>query len=1023
MVRGPVICRAWGAIAASLVMVGSLVGATLLVGPAGAVAHTATVNYTWPKYGYDASDTGTSPDPTVSTTNATGLGVKWMVPDQSQSESSPVVEYNAQLGENVVYQGNVDGGFTAFNASTGAILWSRNLGSAVISTPLVADGDVWIDRTFSPVLYKLDAATGAVLCQSAPLASFTYVTPTIATPPGGSETVYLGVNGIEPNAPIYAVDAATCATDWQFTAYNSSGDGTWDPYSYAVDATGEGLVLFGTDNPDSTVYAIDAVTGRKVWSYKTQNVSEGDVGTAASITAPGVNGFADGAAYISNNGGYTYALDLTTGKPYWRVSYAAYTGSKPDRGTAAVIGDHIILPGPTGVICLNAVTGARVWKWVGPAPSDSAAAVAGPAGKAVVAVTDLAGNFDVLNASTGALLYQYQTGGYAVTSVAESDGNFYVASGSGFLYDFGLGGTGAGAGTPSTTVTSPVSGGSPANPGGSLTITGTASGTPIGAVDVAIQSGGTDGPWWDAATSSWSTGFVTDPATLGTPGAAATTWSASVPIPAGGGTYSVQASATGTDGLADLTPYSSVPSTSRTNFTVGYLATSPHLATTGGAHWVTPGSSVGVTGSGFDPGEAIAVSIGGSPALTATAGPKGAFSGTVTVPTTDLFGVTALTATGATSGMSTTAVVDVSNQWPSSGAGSLHTGYESNDETWDLHIVGNHAKFLTQAWSFPTGASISAQPTVVDDVAYVGNSAGTVTALDVQNSEPLWTFAAGSPVDSTVAVTDGLVVFGTTSGSIDAISQSSGVLVWRTAASSGVESSPSVADGTIFVGSDNGTVYALDQATGVVDWQARMAGAVAGSPTVDPAAGLVVVGDSSGAISALHQADGSSAWSVATGGAVTATPTIVNGLVYVGSQTGTVFALHEATGAQAWTYATGGAVSAAGAYWASTNDGPPAYVVGNANGDLDFLAVATGKLDRLINQGDSPVTGVTCADDWAVASLADGLVFSDKFGGEITWAYQGTAPSSPVTLQDGVSYLAGQDGAVRAFTVPGVQIP
>ena len=114
---------------------------------------------------------------------------------------------------------------------------------------------------------------------------------------------------------------------------------------------------------------------------------------------------------------------------------------------------------------------------------------------------------------------------------------------------------------------------------------------------------------------------------------------------------------------------------------------------------------------------------------------------------------------------------------------------------------------------------------------------------------------------------------------------------------------------------------------------------------------------------------------------------------------------------------------AAGAYWASTDDGPPAYVVGNANGDVDFLAVATGKLDRQINQGDSPVTGVTCADDWAVASLADGLVFSDKFGGEITWVYQGTAPSSPVTFEDGVSYLAGQDGAVRAFTVPGVQIP
>jgi len=1029
---GPVGYRVWGAIAASLVVVaGSVVGSSLVTGPAGpagaaapsAAPATAAPNYTWPKYGYDASDTGTSPDPTVSTANAATLGVKWMVPDQTQSEASPVVAYSTRLKQDVVYQGTIGGGFTAFSAATGAILWSTDLGSAVISTPLVSGGAVWVDRTFSPVLYKLDAATGAVLCQSAPLASFTYVTPTIATPPGGRTTLYLGVNGIEPNAPLYAIDATTCATDWKFTAYNEGGSGTWDPYSYGVDAKGEGLVLFGTDNPDSTVYAIDAVTGAKVWSYQTQNVSEGDVGTDAAITAPGVNGYPDGAAYVSNNGGYTYALDLTTGTPYWRASYATDTGAKPDRGSVAVVGHHLVLPGPTGVICLDALTGALVWNWVGPAPSDSAATVVGPTGAEVVAVTDLAGNFDVLDAATGVRLYQYQTGGYGVTSVAESNGDFYVATGSGFLYDFGLGGTAAGAGTPSTAVTAPATGSTLANPAGNVTVTGTASGAPVASVDVAVQSGGSDGPWWDAATGTWSSGFVADRATLGTPGATSTTWSLPVPVPVGGGTYTVQASATAPDGLADLSAYGSAPTASRTSFTVGYLASAPHLATAGGAYWVAPGSTVRLAGSGFAPGESVAVAIGGTPALTATAGPKGAFSGAAAVPATDLFGVTSVTATGATSGRSTSTVVDIGNQWQSSGDGSLHAGFEPDDQTWDLHIVGNHGAFLKQAWSYPTGAAVGTQPTVVDDVAYVGDDAGHVTALDVRNSQPLWTYTAGSPVESTVAVTDGLVVFGTTGGSVVALAKSTGALRWRTPTSSPVHSSPSVAGGTVLVGSDDGTLYALDQSTGAVDWSAHLGGAVTGSPTADPAAGVVVVGDGSGAVTALHLADGSADWSVATGGPVTATPTIVNGLVYVGSQTGTVSALHEVTGSRAWTYDTGAAVTAAGAYWSSTGDGPPAYVVGNAAGDLDFLAVNTGKLDRRLNQGDSPVTGVTCADDWAVATLADGLVFSDKFGGEITWAYQGTAPSSAVTLANGVSYVSGQDGTVRAFTVPGNPIP
>ena len=525
--------------AAMVVVCSSLALAT----PTSATPRVASATtYTWPKYAHDAADTGVSADPAISTDNAAQLGVKWMVPDQTQSESSPVVEYDAALGKTVVYQGNEDGSFTAFDASTGAILWSQNLGSAITSTPLVTDGDVWVARSFSPVLYKLNAATGAIVCQSVPLQSINYATPTFGTPPGGQPTVFIGENGINPDGPVYAISAANSATEWKFLDFNTSA-GSWDPYSYAVDANGTGLLLLGSDNPDATVYALNAVTGKVVWSYVTQNVTEGDVGTGASVTAPGVNGFADGAVYISNNGGYTYALDLTTGALYWRFDYASYLGSKPGRGTAAVVENHVIIPGPTGVLCLNAVTGSPVWNWQSAAPSDSAAAVVGPPGKRVVAVTDLGGDLDVLDAATGALLYQHQTGGYTVTSVAESDGNFYVSSGSGFLYDFGLEGSNAGA--PSTVVASPASGSALANPNGDLTLSGTASGAPVASVDVAIQSGGIDGPWWDAATGEWNAGFVDDTATLANPDSSSTSWTYQFPVPPAGGVYAVQASATG----------------------------------------------------------------------------------------------------------------------------------------------------------------------------------------------------------------------------------------------------------------------------------------------------------------------------------------------------------------------------------------------------------------------------------------------------------------------------------------------
>ena len=433
--------------------------------------------------------------------------------------------YSAHLGSDVVYQGNLDGSFTAFSAQTGAALWSDNLGSSIIATPLVVDGSVWVARTFDPVLYKLNAGTGAIECQTNPMRAIIYSTPTMATPPGGIPTVFIGRESTtgSDDGVVYAINAANCRTNWKFSNFSTPG-GTWDPYSYGVDADGEGLLVLGTDDPDATVYALDANTGKEVWAYKTLSGPKqlDDVGTGGSITAPGVNGFADGAVYISNNGGYTFALDLTTGKPYWDFDYASYLHAGPARATAAVLGDEVIYGGPTGVLSLNAVTGNVIWNWTDSASTDnanevfSASAVVGPNGEQVIAVTDLGGNLDVLNAATGALLYQYQTGGYSVTSVADSNGNFYVASGAGFLYDFAVGGSNSGA--PTTTVTSPRTGSSVANPNGDLTISGTASGAPIAGVNVAVQSGGPAGPWWDAATSSWVTGFFDNPATVAHPG-------------------------------------------------------------------------------------------------------------------------------------------------------------------------------------------------------------------------------------------------------------------------------------------------------------------------------------------------------------------------------------------------------------------------------------------------------------------------------------------------------------------------
>ena len=74
------------------------------------------------------------------------------------------------------------------------------------------------------------------------------------------------------------------------------------------------MVVFGSDDPDNSVYELNATTGAMLWTYRTNNTTaDDDVGASPTISAPGVNGFADGVAYVTGKDKITYAFDLTTG--------------------------------------------------------------------------------------------------------------------------------------------------------------------------------------------------------------------------------------------------------------------------------------------------------------------------------------------------------------------------------------------------------------------------------------------------------------------------------------------------------------------------------------------------------------------------------------------------------------------------------------------------------------------------------------------------------------------------------------
>jgi outer membrane protein assembly factor BamB len=482
----------------------------------------------------------------------------------------------------------------------------------------------------------------------------------------------------------------------------------------------------------------------------------------------------------------------------------------------------------------------------------------------------------------------------------------------------------------------------------------------------------------------------------------------------------VRASAVDTTGEADISGYQNSSASSRSAFTVGHLPTAPTLATPNG-EFVAPGASINVSGSGFAPGEAVSIALAGATLATPSADGSGSFSTAVPIPSNSAFGVSTLTATGNASGLSSATPVDVLNDWTSSGNGGLHQSYEPNDQTWNVHIVGNPDRFITQAWSYPSSAPIRTSPAVVKDVAYFADTAGNVTALDVHNSEPLWTASLGAAVYSAPAVAGNLVVLGTEQHAVKALSTVNGSVVWSTPTSSAVASAPDIVGSTVYVGSDDGTVYALDLSTGTVQWQVKMAGGVMSSPSVDPAAGTVVVSDLSGEVTALDAASGAVKWVSPKVGPIAATPMIDQGNVYVGSEDDSAYAFNETSGAELWSYKTTAPITTGGAFW---SNGPNSqyYVVGNNNGVISWLQLHTGALLRQWSE-PAAVTGVTSAAGWVTVSFSNGLVIGNKFPLEVTWNYQGTGIMEPVTLANGVAYLAGQDGALRAFTPPDTPIP
>ena len=344
----------------------------------------------------------------------------------------------------------------------------------VQSSPAVVNGVVYIGAS-DHNLYALDADTGAERCHFTSPGVFS-ASPVVADVDGTGLTVFLGENGITGGDDgghfwaIHAVDPtdafADCSLRWSYDGFgepegaNTDHSGSWSSPSIGTDVNGRPLVVFGGSSPDNAVYALDARTGQRAWRFQTQVFSiDNDVGAGPTISAPGVNGFADGVAYVTGKDRIVYALNLRTGAVIWSFSIRSDSpaASTATVSTAALYGRDLLVGYGNGLYRIDAVTGAKVWKSGDVAPTAmvySSPTITGPPGKEVVFSTDEAGKIYAQSFATGAILWSYQTGDYLYGSPIVVGDHVFLAGIDGFMYSFRLGASTSG--RPDTTITAPT---------------------------------------------------------------------------------------------------------------------------------------------------------------------------------------------------------------------------------------------------------------------------------------------------------------------------------------------------------------------------------------------------------------------------------------------------------------------------------------------------------------------------------------------------------------------------------------
>jgi eukaryotic-like serine/threonine-protein kinase len=335
-------------------------------------------------------------------------GLKWKFATGGPVWSSPVV------ANGVVYVGSDDNSLYAVDAATGKQKWAAKSGDDVRSSPAVAGGIVYF-HSYEGVLYAVDAVSGKERWKFQTFAPSEYLTMKdrhalyddfLTSPVVAGGLVYIG--SPDPQHTLYAVDAATGKLRWSYDRL------AYEAVRSSPTVAG-GLVYIGGEQ---AVYALDAATGAEKWSFATKGM----------VWYPAAVG--GGLLFVGSQDANLYALDAATGVEKWHLNPTKST-SWVTSGPA--LGDGVVYASSSIGCMLHAVRiadGQQLWQfktggWVWSSPALV---------KGVLYVGSGDKNLYAVDASTGQELWHYTTGGEVYSSPFVANATVFFGSLDGSVY-------------------------------------------------------------------------------------------------------------------------------------------------------------------------------------------------------------------------------------------------------------------------------------------------------------------------------------------------------------------------------------------------------------------------------------------------------------------------------------------------------------------------------------------------------------------------------------------------------------